>query len=58
MQKPLSAGPDQTAIFNYEQMATLAFWDAYLKGDKNGRDWLASDALATYSHGEAMVSRK
>jgi predicted dienelactone hydrolase len=58
MQRPLSGGPDQTAIFNYVQMATLAFWDAYLKGDASAREWLDSGALAAYSHGDAKLSRK
>jgi predicted dienelactone hydrolase len=57
-QRPFSGGSDQAAIFSYVQMSTLAFWDAYLKDDASAREWLASGALAAYSHGDAKLSRK
>jgi hypothetical protein len=37
---------------------TVAFWDAYLKGDSAAKAYLASDALARFSHGAARVDRK
>jgi predicted dienelactone hydrolase len=49
---------DQRAIFDYIQMSTLAFWDAYLKADPGARAWLASDKLATLSRGQVEYQRK
>jgi hypothetical protein len=39
-------------------MVTLAFWDAFLKGDAKAKAWLASDALATVSKGQATIINK
>ncbi len=39
-------------------MATLAFWDAYLKSDAKAKTYLESNALASYSEGAAMLYRK
>lgn len=43
---------DQQAIFADVQMSSLAFWDAYLKGDPAAAKWLKSDAIARYSGGQ------
>jgi predicted dienelactone hydrolase len=42
----------------YTKMATLAFWDAFLKGDAQAKAWLASDALASFSKGMAKLENK
>jgi predicted dienelactone hydrolase len=46
------------AIFDYTNSASLAFWDAYLKGDARTKSYLQSDALEIYSHGTAKLSRR
>lgn len=47
---------DQQAIFTEVQMASLAFWDAYLKGDQRAENWLHSDAIERYSGGQVAYS--
>ena len=46
------------AIFDYTNSASLAFWDAYLKGDARAKSYLQSDALEKSSHGAAKLSRR
>lgn len=43
---------DQQAIFTDVQISSLAFWDAYLKGNLAAVKWLQSDAIAKYSGGQ------
>jgi len=45
-------------IFDYTNSASLAFWDAYLKGDVRAKSYLQSDALEKSSHGAAKLSRR
>jgi hypothetical protein len=54
----LTPGADQRAIFDEVKMASLAFWGAYLKDDKQAKDYLKTDALVTYSKGALKLSRK
>jgi len=49
---------DQAAIFSWVRMASLAFWDAHLKGSEMARQWLESGALDSLSHGQAGVWHK
>jgi predicted dienelactone hydrolase len=42
----------------YTKMATLAFWDAYLKRSQDARAYLASDRLAGASKGSLTLQRK
>lgn len=45
----------------HEQMikiSALAFWDTYLKGDDNARDWLTGDGLSGYIGAEGSSSYK
>jgi predicted dienelactone hydrolase len=51
-------GMAQEAIFHYTLMATTAFWDAYLKDNEEARAFLQSDALETYSFGNADMAAK
>jgi hypothetical protein len=46
------------AIFEYTNAASLAFWDAYLKGDARAKSYLQSDALEKSSYGAAKFSRR
>ena len=45
-------------IFEYTNSASLAFWDAYLKGDARAKQYLQSDALEKSSHGAVKLSRR
>jgi predicted dienelactone hydrolase len=46
------------AILGYINSASLAFWDAYLKDDPAGKNFLQSDALERSSRGAAKLSRR
>jgi predicted dienelactone hydrolase len=54
----VGSGADQEKIFSYVQIATTAFWDAYLKADAKAKAYLQSDALETYSRGAVKLYRK
>jgi dienelactone hydrolase len=45
-------------IFGSIEMASLAFWDAYLKNDSNAREYLNDPALLTLNGGGVVVERK
>ena len=45
-------------IFDYTNSASLAFWDAYLKGDAHAKQYLQSDTLEKSSRGAVKVSRR
>jgi predicted dienelactone hydrolase len=46
------------AIFDYTNSASLAFWDAYLKGNAQAKSYLQSDALEKSSRGAVKLSRR
>lgn len=46
------------SILGYTNSASLAFWDAYLKGDAGAKTYLQSDALEKSSHGAVKLSRR
>ena len=48
----------ENKLFQTAKIETLAFWDAYLKGDENGRQYLASDELKRFSGGAVQIDRK
>lgn len=50
--------PQSRAILDYTNSATLAFWDAYLKGDKNAKLFLDSSKLEAQSHNAVKLSRR
>lgn len=50
--------PDQKAIFDCVKIASTAFWDAYLKDDAEARQYLRSDALATFGEKRITLHRK
>jgi dienelactone hydrolase len=49
---------DEVAIFKQVKIASLAFWDAYLKADAPAKLFLQSDALATDSGVKLKFERK
>jgi len=55
---PGIAETDQAAVFDAIKVATIAFWDAYLKDDAKARAYLQSDALPTWSKGTVRLDRK
>jgi len=46
------------AILGYTNSASLAFWDAYLKGNARAKQYLQSDMLEKSSHGAVRLSRR
>ena len=46
------------SILGFTNAASLAFWDAYLKGDPAGKNYLQSDALPEFSHSVVKLSRR
>lgn len=56
--KPANSSDDEVAIFKCEKIATLAFWDAYLKQDAAAVAFLKSDVLMTDSHNRAQLLRR
>ena len=49
---------EEAAIFKDVKIASLAFWEAYLKADANAKAFLASDGLMTESGGKAQLLRR
>jgi predicted dienelactone hydrolase len=45
-------------IFNYVKVASVSFWDAYLKQDSQAKNYLKSDELKTDSNGDVSISSK
>ena len=52
------SGADQKASFDYIKMASLDFWDAYLKDEGKAKEYLKSDVLVTYSRSAVKLPRK
>ena len=46
------------AILGYTNSASLAFWDAYLKGDVSAKAYLASDRLTEQSNNAVHLDRR
>ncbi|MGB3509853.1 MAG: hypothetical protein WBA93_11530 [Microcoleaceae cyanobacterium] len=55
---PKVAGTQQQAIADYIKIASLAFWDTYLKQNSEAKTYLHSDALEVYSGGNLSISTK
>ena len=54
----LAQNTNQKAVFDYVKIASIAFWDAYLKDDPKALAYLKSDALTTYSRSGVKIDRK
>ena len=48
----------EVALFQQVRVASLAFWDAFLRGDAGAKVFLESDALAKESGGKAKLERR
>lgn len=46
------------AIFSYTNSASLAFWDAYLKGDASAKTYLSSGRLQEQSHNAVKIDQR
>jgi predicted dienelactone hydrolase len=55
---PFRKGGRENMLFKCAKLETMAFWDAYLKGDPAAKDYLHSDALSRFSNGGARVDVK
>ncbi len=53
-----TAGPPDATILNTVETVSLAYWDAYLKGDAKARQFLASDSVKALSKGVAHIERR
>jgi predicted dienelactone hydrolase len=51
-------GINEKAIFEWTQLASLAFWDTYLKDEKNARKFLETDELAKMANGGLTLEPK
>ncbi|MBD2431451.1 MULTISPECIES: alpha/beta hydrolase family protein [Fischerella] len=51
-------GQQEENIFNYVKVASISFWDAYLKQDSQAKNYLKSDGLQADSNGDVSVSSK
>jgi predicted dienelactone hydrolase len=49
---------DQKAIFDYVKIASIAFWDAYLKNDTRAKTYLKSNSLVEFSRNSLRLDRK
>jgi predicted dienelactone hydrolase len=54
----VSAAREEQEIFRWVRAVTLAFWDAYLNGDRQARDFLDPTEIAAESKGRAKLSRR
>lgn len=53
-----AAGTNQETIFNVVKTASIAFWDAHLRGSDEARNFLASNRLQTFGQGQVSFSRR
>ena len=51
-------GTDQKAVFDYVKIASIAFWDAYLKDDAKAKAYLKSTSLSDFSNDDVRLERK
>ncbi len=56
--KKALSSDEEIAVFKDLKIATLAFWEAYLKDDANAKAFLQSDALMTESGNRAQLLRR
>jgi predicted dienelactone hydrolase len=61
-QRPLMAQlvgqTDQKAVFEYVKIASIAFWDAYLKDDMKAKTYLKTNELVSYSNNSVKIDQK
>jgi hypothetical protein len=49
---------EQKAIFEWVKIASIAFWDAYLKNDAAARAYVNSEGLQTFSRKAVAITKK
>jgi hypothetical protein len=55
----LLPGGGKDALFqSYIKMSSVAFWDAYLKGDEKAKGWLAGDGFKTTLGSDGTSEKK
>jgi predicted dienelactone hydrolase len=54
----LAQNTNQKAVFDYVKIASIAFWDAYLKNDPRAKAYLMSELLRNYSKNSVAIDRK
>jgi predicted dienelactone hydrolase len=52
------AQTDQQAVFDDVKIASIAFWDGFLKDDAKAKAYLKSDSLVQYSNKQVRLDRK
>jgi hypothetical protein len=55
---PLLQTDLQTRVFRCAKLETLAFWDAYLKGDRQAKWYLTTNALRGFSAAAVTFEQK
>jgi len=45
-------------VFDYVKIASIAFWDAYLKDEPKAKAYLRSDSLVAYNNKSVTIDRK
>jgi predicted dienelactone hydrolase len=56
--KGAASADEEVAIFRDLKVASLAFWDAFLRDDSAAKAFLESDALAKETGGKAKIERR
>jgi dienelactone hydrolase len=56
--KGAATADEEVAIFRDLKVATLAFWDAFLRGDASAKAFLESDSLSKETDGKAKIERR
>lgn len=49
---------NQKVVFDYVKIASIAFWDAYLKDDAKAKEYLKKNLIAEYSRDSVKVDMK
>ena len=55
---PFREAGRESTLFQCVKLETVAFWDAYLKGDSAAKEYLLSNALEKFSPGVARIDHK
>lgn len=55
---PFSPSDIQTRVFQCAKLETLAFWEAYLKGDRQAKQYLTTNALRSFSADAGIFEQK
>ena len=54
----LPGGEKDTLFQSYIKMSSIAFWDAYLKGDVKAKVWLTGDGFATALGADGIFEKR